>query len=394
MNKKILFSLILCMLLSFTVILHADNAMAQSDSDGRASVSVGTASPASAASLASGASTVSIANGASVTATETTSPAVYQSQTVSQSTKLTYNIVMPHDGALELSYAAPAGGSVYAYLYKGAETAYMNYTSFNGAEGVTSRYYACTAGTYRLEFQVYPKYGSSSWFIFSVVSTAAGKTVPTNNTVYACGHTGNNTTSTFKITVPSTGYLKLALGDISRATYPTTVYAKTKGFSDFVSFNSSGNIIYVGVKKGTYTFTVKTSTPIYGVKASFKKIKESKYGKKKSKAVTLKKKKTVKGLLITNSKKAHWYKFKLNKNQKVTLNFKTALCGSGSYTGGLKYTLYASYDTGGGTIYDGGREISYKPSTIGLGSKLKKGTYYLKVESYKGGTGYYTIKWK
>lgn len=394
MKKKFLTACILCILLSVTSVLHADSVKAQSDAGSRASISVGTAVPRSAAVLSAGANTVSIKNGASITAAETTSPAVYQSQTLSQSGTLTYKIVVPHDGALELSYAAAAGGTAYAYLYKGAETTSMNYTSFNAAEGVTSRYYTCTAGTYKLEFKVYPKTGYNSALIFSVVSTATGKTIPTNDKIYACGHTGNNTTSTFKIIVPSTGYLKLAIGDISGSKYPANVYAKTKGFSDFVSFNSSGNISYVGVKKGTYTFTVKTYTPIYGVKATFKKVKESKYGKKKSKAVTLKKKKTVKGLLITNSKKAHWYKFKLKKNQKVTLNFKTALCGSGSYTGGLKYTLYASYDTGSGTIYDGVRKLPYKPYTIGMKPKLKRGTYYLKIESYNGGTGYYTIKWK
>lgn len=320
-------------------------------------------------------------------------PPVYQSPVYTSSATINYKIVMPKAGAFYVAFGA-SGGNAYAY-FKNAAGTDLSASRTNTKDEVTEKYYLCSAGTYTLSFNLYPtRSGTRSAVVFSPAYVSSGKTIPADGSERYCGHAANNGLSTFKINVPSAGYLRLAMGDASGGSYKYPINVKTKGFTDFEYLSSSDNVRFIGVKKGIYTFTVKTSAPVYAIKASFTKVKESKYGKKKSKAVSLKKKNTVKGLLPAGKAKAHWYKIKLKKNQKVTINFKTSLCGAGSAVGGMKFTLYASYDTGTGTIYSGLRTTPYKPYTIGMSPKLKKGTYYLKIESYKKGTGYYTIKWK
>ena len=393
MKKKILFSVVVCLLLTFTVLFHADKTFAKPESGAALSVSVGQAVADQSVSLSAGAATV-VSGGTRIRVIETNGTApLYQSPVYTSSTTINYKIAMPKAGAFYVAYAG-ANGSAYV-SFKNASGTSVSPSSTNSKNNVTEKYFLCGAGTHTLSFNLYPSSsGSRAAVVFSLAYIASGKTIPADGSERYCGHAANNGLSTFKINVPSSGYLKLAMGDASGGSYKSNINVKTKGFTDYESLSTSDNVRFIGVKKGTYTFTVKTSAPVYAIKASFTKVKESKYGKKKSKAVSLKKKKTVKGLLPAGKAKAHWYKFKLKKNQKVTLNFKTSLCGAGSYVGGLKYTLYASYDTGTGTIYSGLRTTPYKPYTIGMSPKLKKGTYYLKIESYKKGTGYYTIKWK
>ena len=133
---------------------------------------------------------------------------------------------------------------------------------------------------------------------------------------------------------------------------------------------------------------------MYGVKVKFNKVSQGKYGTKKSKAATLKSKKIRKGLIITNAKKAHWYKFKNPKTKVVRIYVKGKLTSGGSY-GGIKVTLYDSRGVVGSTILTpSSPSVTIKPYTYGKGSKLIKGTYRIKVESYKKGSGYFTVKWK
>ena len=150
---------------------------------------------------------------------------------------------------------------------------------------------------------------------------------------------------------------------------------------------------YIGVKKGTYTIQVKSYSPIIGVTYKFVKKSQSSYGTKKAKAKTLKKKKTYKGLIITNSKKSHWYKFKNPKLQKVSIVIDHKLSGGGN--GGIKVTVinksgskFVDY------IYPNQAKYETSIYTVGKNNKLAKGTYWIKIQSYNGGNGYFTVKWK
>ena len=143
-----------------------------------------------------------------------------------------------------------------------------------------------------------------------------------------------------------------------------------------------------------YTFAVKTYSPIYNIRVNFVKVAENKFGAKKKKAVSLKAKKAYKGLIITDAKKAHWYKFKNKKVHKVKITVTSNLC-NGSSLGGLRVTAYGKKGKiGSKIIYADAASSSFTLYTVGKGSKLAKGTYYLKVESYNGGNGYFTVKWK
>ncbi len=97
-------------------------------------------------------------------------------------------------------------------------------------------------------------------------------------------------------------------------------------------------------------------------------------------------------MIITNSKKAHWYKLRNQKTQKVTITINDKLSGGG--IGGLKVSFYNSrFLISSRTIYPETGSYKLQPYTFGKGKKLEKGTYWIKIESGYGGNGYFTVKW-
>ena len=169
---------------------------------------------------------------------------------------------------------------------------------------------------------------------------------------------------------------------------------KTSGFGDYEYVSSSNIRRTIGVKKGTYTFKVKSNAPVIAYRARFYKVSESKYGLKKSTACSMKKKVYKKGLIVANDKKSHYYKFYNPKLQKVSIVINTAINGGGNY-GGIKVTLYDRKGTiGTKTIYPETATTTIKLYTLGKNNRLVKGTYKIKVQSYKSGNGYFSVKWK
>ena len=303
-----------------------------------------------------------------------------------------YTIKMPKAGTLALSYTG-LNGDAYVSI-DGASS--IGSTSFT-KDGYTFKkyYYYLGATSYTLNVDVYrPSSGLNQGAFYAQYAPSATTTVANTNKIYYHGAPGNtNKLTYFKVKAPAKGFFTLAVGDASGSGYGSA-YIKTSGFKDFDYLSDTsetiGNIRFIGAKKGTYTFTVKTYDPIYGVKAKFTKVKESKYGKSKKKAVKIKKKKAVKGLMITNAKKVHWYKFKNPKKQKVKIVFKYKMAGDG-----LKVTFYSKSSSFYEHISGGAGKGTITPYTIGSGSKLNKGTYWIKVESYnKTGTGFYKMIWK
>ena len=211
---------------------------------------------------------------------------------------------------------------------------------------------------------------------------------------YTHGASGIPTnTSKFKVKVPANGYLILDLADGTEQN--EAIHAKTTGMG-FETFNADYPQKYIGVKKGTYTFNVQTNAAYYKIRTKFVKVKEGAYGTSKAKAKTLKKNSARKGLIIVNgkvSKKTHWYKFKLNKNAETKVTINTLLNGGGGYNG-LNVYIYGK----SGLVKKEKIKADAENTVITLSSKdlygkLKKGTYYIKIQNASKGNGYFTVKW-
>lgn len=179
------------------------------------------------------------------------------------------------------------------------------------------------------------------------------------------------------------------------------------GDSSFDDFYSAGSqykyqtFINYGVKKGvTYYIRVKgasTEREEYGkpyvgsIKWTNSAVKPAKSGSKKSKAKSLKRKKTIKGLVVAGDKKAKWYKI-TTKRKTIRLLFKAP-----KTNGSIKITtIKRMYGHKGKWIKNtytasrGGNYVS-GPTTNPNGTKW---TMYLKVQRKGKASGYYTLKWK
>lgn len=171
--------------------------------------------------------------------------------------------------------------------------------------------------------------------------------------------------------------------------------SKKKSISgDYQSVYASKNYTtYFGVGKGTYYIAVKTSDPIYGIRTTYNKVTE-KSGSTKSKAKSIYKKGTKKGIITASqsSTSGDWYKFKITKSQTVKFSISTLA----SSNGGLRVSFYkagSSYAFGSQSFSSYTPSGTVQPYTYGYGKKLAPGTYYVKVQKYSGGNGYYKMKW-
>ena len=313
---------------------------------------------------------------------------VYATPAVSgYSQDFNYTVNMPKKGTLFIQYTGSAGSSSCYVKVDG------RYPDGSGTEGATKYNMYCipSAGNVNLTVSVY---GQGAYAGFVAYYAAGSKSFSKASKEFLLGSPASGGTSTFKVKVPATGYLKITAVD-ALSTY--SVKLKAKNYKDW-SYLSSGNNYteYIGVKKGTYTIKLSGYPTLYSVKTSFVKVKETSAKTTKSKAAALTKKKLNKGIITVNKKKVHWYKIKNPKTQKLTLAVNAKkLSGGGSSLGKLKVTCYfpdgkSSY----GNLYAGHSDqfkITY--GKIGT-STARKGTYYIKVESQDGANGYYTLKWK
>lgn len=146
-----------------------------------------------------------------------------------------------------------------------------------------------------------------------------------------------------------------------------------------------------GVKKGRYFLKISAYSKQMGTGMLYLKNKFSalnnKSGSLKSSAKSLKQgAKEIKSLERAGELKANWYKFKISKAKKITATVSKKLA-----QGDLKVTVYDAKN----------KKVSVKTTkkkesmTITSKAKLKKGTYYIKVEKNgKSTNGYYGIKIK
>lgn len=188
----------------------------------------------------------------------------------------------------------------------------------------------------------------------------------------------------FKFKAAKNGIIK-AYGSKYASSYSVALYnSKKKALSGWTPLRY--NPTY-GVKKGqTYYIRVKSSYNSYGFynfKITNTAVKE-KSGKNKAKAVTVKRSKAVKGMILAGNGQADWYKFK--KTNKKT----TKITVKGQTNGAFRVT-----------VYRGGKKVSSKTFDYRYGGyeftlyNYPKGTYYVKIERANAkSSGYYAMAWK
>ena len=132
------------------------------------------------------------------------------------------------------------------------------------------------------------------------------------------------------------------------------------------------------------------------MKVSYTSVKENS-GTTKGKAKSIYKGNTKKGIINASqsSTSGDWYKFKITKSQYVKFNI-DVMGNSGGGSGGLKFSFYQAgknYAAFTKNLY-GDASADIQLYTSGYGTKLAPGTYYIKVQKYSYGNGYYKIRWK
>jgi len=216
----------------------------------------------------------------------------------------------------------------------------------------------------------------------------------------------SNDYSWYKVTMPKNGYITVDLDDSGSTPnkadkYSVRLYnaAKSKCLSGGSETVSKGNdyTTYYGVKKGTYYIRVYNTTADYFNLKVTRSYPTEKSGSSKSTAKRIYKGGTAKKGTVNatqSSTYGDYYYFKLTKKQRVNLS---VVGKSGGYAGGLKVSIYKK---GKAKAIDSFiMPKNYGTDTVrlenGNGSTyLSAGTYYIKIQKYKSGSGYYSIKWK
>lgn len=298
---------------------------------------------------------------------------------------------MPKKGTLVIQYATTSA-DVSCYVTPASGASLADNATVDAVQ--TKLFYVPSAGNASLKFNVYDS-SKTGGAVFTAWYAPDKKSSVKSGKEFLLGSTSYDATSTFTIKAPSNGYITVNAVNGLNTSYG--LYVKAKGFKDreYLS-TSNGFVTNIGVKKGTYTISLKGAR-IYDVKATFHKVKETSAKTSKAKAASIKKKSTNKGIIpVNNRKKVHWYKIKNPKTQKMTLAVNAKkMSNGGSYSAKLKITVYFPDKKSRYTTISTGYSNSFSVTYGTIGTKTaRKGTYYVKVQSLDGANGYYTLKWK
>lgn len=320
----------------------------------------------------------------------------------SSSASAKQEIKTPKAGTIAVRFTATA--PTYAYLYDAKGNQIYGYsTSVPASSSDTDYKYAyfpvTAAGTYTLELKA-ATYGGSAEALIDAFYYPTSGTLTKGKTYY--GSSPDGKVSYYKVTATSTGYFTVDFpaGYNDPASYQVKLMSSSKKAifkKGYEYVNSSKSYkTRIGVTKGTYYLAVKTTDPYYGINVKFTSVKENS-GSTKGKAKSLSKGNTKRGIITASqsSTSGDWYKFTIKKAQKVKIEVST-LTSQGGGNGGLKVSFYQgknSYSsfTENFNYYNDSDTITLY--TVGS-SKLAAGTYYMKVQKYNDGNGYYKIKWQ
>lgn len=303
-----------------------------------------------------------------------------------------------------------AKGNTAVALYKDLSDVGVNdpvdYTSIPAAQSDDDTYYFTPqvkeAGTYYLVFvgDSYTDTYSDLTIGYVAANKSGGTTTLTSGKTRYASVSGTGYRY-FKITTAGTRYLtiKFPWGDGGTSSkYKVKLMNSTKKtnlLKGVVTVDSGRNYVtYAGVPKGTYYVAVSTSTDTcYSINVKATKVTE-KSGSTKAKANKISKGGIRYGIITAtqSSTSGDWYKFVVGSNQVVNFEVTTL---TGGYSGGLKFTFYDSRGAfGTSECYYGEPNKTITPSTQYNGGRLAKGTYWIKVQKYGSGSGYYKLKWK
>lgn len=256
-----------------------------------------------------------------------------------------YNAVSSSGEVGERVFKIPSAGTYYIGLYSissGNYTAAVAAIFYNGGDRTI---------TNGAQIAVGQKDAQTNYFAFKAIANGYITTMGDTNAGYC------------KVAICNSSK-KVLSGDTYLRYQP--VYGVKKGTTYFIRVTSSYS------SKGGYIFKVTNS-----------KITE-KSGKKKSKAVTIKKGKTKKGTIVAGSSQADWYKFKKTNKKKMVITVKGRTNDTIKvtvYKGKKKYTSFTfNYSSGGKKV------TCYN---------YPKGTYYIKIQrANSASSGWYSVKWK
>lgn len=257
-----------------------------------------------------------------------------------------------------------------------------DYSTSCGSEGGTIKLYGVKRGTYTLELK--PSYDSDA-VVIPYGYSSSQESLTGSERIF----TGNrgNVYRTFSVKKRSQVWVDSYAG----SGYTVCSYLQKKSGSKWTTisdkeYSNSRNIRkYYAVSKGSYrvVFCNTLQSQMYVARYG-KKAYTGKYGTKKSKAKSIKRKKSKTNVLTASDakKKTHWYKFKVTKRRSTQ----------------FKITTYNSSGSVTATLYKGKKKISsrtaYNPSYITFSGKLSKGTYYVKVtKNTKNTSGKYIVKY-
>ena len=296
-------------------------------------------------------------------------------------------IYLPAKGTFVMAVgnSSQSTSSIHYGLYRDAQLS-SEVDSLSSSRGTTTSWTikVPAAGYYYMGVFSYSYSGTDMSVVGSV---AAAYVNGTDRTIYnkkqiAVGQKDAQT-NYFKFKAVRNGYLKVQSSEGYDKV--TLCNSKKKALSNAVSTNYSPTF---GVKKGK-TYYVKVaagynSDGAYALKVTNSTISE-KSGKKKSRAVLLKKKRTKKGTIVAGEKRTDWYKFRVTKRKTVRITMK------GATNDELKVAVYkGGRNIGRGTLYESRGGVKLKS----LG-KLSKGTYYIKVyRGNKKSSGWYSLSWR
>lgn len=305
------------------------------------------------------------------------------------------------------NFKAPAEGTLYMQIYN-VESMKPVAITLNGKSISTN----LPSGYYTHGFETVKKTGSyqicvsnaTSDDIFAVKAMVipGGNSFNLNNDwTLAAGNKDNGLYTTYwKVKVGANSLLDVSAYDVipyyrntaEQAVKVTLCNSKKKVISAQSSLKKftlngkleSGHASY-GVAKGTYYVKVQANTPIYAISYGTAKY-TTKPGTKKSKATSISKGKSKKAVLeASTSKKTQWYKLKLSKKGTMKINFdgyvapgtKIKMSLVNSKGKAIKILVDRKKKSG---ITMSGKVNSYIPAEIVSNGKMKKGTYYVKIE--------------
>ena len=299
-----------------------------------------------------------------------------------------YTLKMPVKGTLIIKYGNIQGASSSI----GIEGKGVSYAGSGVVEGaIHNMYYVTKTGSFTMTVSVYANKNNPGAVWFTALYALPGNTLPKNKSSYTLGSLGSKSVSTFKVSIPSNGYLQIQATGMLKPS--EDIYLRAAGFKKWEPLNADKNagIINIGVKKGKYTISLKGAAA-YKLSLKFVKVKETSAKTSKKKAAKIKKNKFSRGLIPTNSNtKVHWYKIVNPKTQKMSIFIGGKKTSPSSGT--LKITVYTPNGKAKTVKHTPGTSKEY-PVVYGSQKKAKKGTYYIKVAGSGGANGYYTLKWK